>query len=510
MTTATSTPSVTAAEREIYRGYDRQRRLDLTRGIAPAFGVILAVFVIIVNIDLPILAQQKPGLFPPPRIFTALLVGDPLYALCVIGFIASTMLARRNQVGPATTITIICTDVAVILVDLQWAFGLGGYDYVSVAAFSALAMAIMLSGVLGDRWMVIATTLTMNVVVTILGIFAMPPHPAFETDSSIAALADSQKLIVISGAWLVQWAVASIMLTAGRATRRILRELGDVRIAYERAKQLDELKDLFISSVNHELRSPVMAMQGYLELLHLTEETASAEKRRSLLQRAITAADNLVALLQSILDARRLDKDADDFIPEAVNVRSVINIAAGLIDPREGEMATRELRVSVPPNLYIWGEQVRLQQILTNLISNAVKYSDPGTPVEITARLMPPTITKQGRFGRSTKVERPMAEIMVRDYGLGIPPNQAPLLFQRFVRLPRDLAGTTIGNGLGLHLCRVLAEAMKGRIWLESTGIPGEGTTFHLVLPVPEHVTESDASNTPTKRVRDSVPMPSH
>lgn len=78
-----------------------------------------------------------------------------------------------------------------------------------------------------------------------------------------------------------------------------------------------------------------------------------------------------------------------------------------------------------------------------------------------------------------------MVEITVRDYGLGIPPDQIPLLFHRFVRLPRDLASRVMGNGLGLYLCRSFAEAMGGHIWAESTGIEGEGTTFHLLLPLP-------------------------
>ena len=78
-----------------------------------------------------------------------------------------------------------------------------------------------------------------------------------------------------------------------------------------------------------------------------------------------------------------------------------------------------------------------------------------------------------------------MVQIRVRDYGLGIPPAEIPLLFKRFVRLSRDLASNVPGNGLGLYLCRTLADAMGGTIWVESTGVEGEGTTVYLRVPAP-------------------------
>ncbi|HEX9069711.1 MAG TPA: ATP-binding protein, partial [Ktedonobacterales bacterium] len=77
----------------------------------------------------------------------------------------------------------------------------------------------------------------------------------------------------------------------------------------------------------------------------------------------------------------------------------------------------------------------------------------------------------------------PMVEIQVKDAGHGIPPDQMPLLFNRFVRLPRDLASKVPGTGIGLYLCRVMSEAMGGRVWAESTGVEGEGSTFFVHLP---------------------------
>jgi signal transduction histidine kinase len=76
-----------------------------------------------------------------------------------------------------------------------------------------------------------------------------------------------------------------------------------------------------------------------------------------------------------------------------------------------------------------------------------------------------------------------MIQVTIRDYGQGIPPDQAPLLFNRFVRLPRDLASSISGNGLGLYLCRLYVEAMGGRIWLTSSGQPGDGSAFQVLLP---------------------------
>jgi signal transduction histidine kinase len=476
---------ITPQERALYQGYDQQRRLDLTRGIAPVFGAILFIFIAILNIDAPLLPSQVPGVFHTDAILTTLLITDPIFAACIIAFAIATRAARRERVAVATTLTIIATDVAVIAIEFLWTFGLGGLDVVAVGTFSALCMAILLAGVLGERWMLLATTLLMNLVITSVAIFGQPPHPSFEAGSSIADLINSEKLLFISGAYLVQWAVATIMLSTGNTYQRIIRELGDVRVAYERARQLDELKDLFITSINHELRSPVMAMQGFIELMKLAEHTATPEKRNELLERARGAGDNLVALLSSILDARRLDRDADAFTPTKVNVRAAISSAASLIDPREGALVSRDLRISVPRNLDIWGDNIRLQQILTNLLSNAIKYSDPGTPIEVAAKIVYETPKRARWFTQAAPAVRPMADITVRDYGLGIPKNEATLLFQRFARLPRDLASTTLGNGLGLHLCRVLAEAMGGAIWVESAGLEGQGSTFHVVLPLP-------------------------
>jgi signal transduction histidine kinase len=458
---------ITKNERLIYLEYDRERRLRLTRVIAPIFAILFSL-ILIAAIFLPKeLAQTRQHW--------------PFLLACAAFFGVGWAAAVQRRVNLATGSTILGTLMIMALFVL-----VNQPLYLSQLLTIPAAVIIGVAALLGLPWMIFAVTAL--ICAFILFLSQDPTNhqllAAFAT-SNIPLVSDehSQNMVSVYALIIEQWVLAALMFALARGYRRTLRETGDVRVQYERARKLDELKDQFISSVNHELRNPVMLMQGYIELLSLKGEELEPDMRNMLVQNANEAGDNLVELIESILDVRRLDNNAGDFTPEAVSVYHAVKTAASLVDPREGKMVERELRLQITAGLHIWGEKVRLQQILMNLISNALKYSEPGTPIEIAA-----SEVIEAESGRRGAPERRMAEITVRDYGLGIPPEQLPLLFQRFVRLPRDLASTVIGNGLGLYLCRVLAEAMGGRIWVESSGIEGEGSTFHLRLPVPPAV----------------------
>ena len=238
-------------------------------------------------------------------------------------------------------------------------------------------------------------------------------------------------------------------------------ELADVRTQVDRARRLDELKDQFIRNVNHELRTPIMALLGYVDLLKSPETQRSLEKVERYVQRAERAGQSLRALLAGILDTRRLGSVATRLAPERLDLMTLFEEVIPLI-PGEGgtqEPVERALRVRMPPGLAVWAEGIKSQQVFINLLSNAVKYSASGTPVDIEARLVkgdepgaPPT------RGAAWSV----IEIVVRDCCLGIPPEHQPLLFQRFMRLPRELESNVMGTGLGLYLSRTLVESMGG------------------------------------------------
>jgi signal transduction histidine kinase len=357
-------------------------------------------------------------------------------------------------------------------------------------------------GMLGGLWTILGATLALNLVT--LGVLLWAPRPRV-LDASIHA----QLPLLASVSITYQWGVAVLMLAIWLTYRHTLRSLGS---AFERAQQLDNLKAQFITHINHELRTPIMTLQGYIEYLRLGRESLPEAELDAALDRASRTTDTLVGLLSNILDIRRIETQ-QSLPAQPVRVREALDAALALIDPRLGSGLVRDLRLSLADDLEIWGDRGQLQQILTNLLSNALKYSPPGTPVEISGGVMPASSAPSRQWAFS-RLQRALpvpagnaAEIVVRDYGQGIPQDQAHLLFNRFARLPRDLASNVEGSGLGLYLCRVFAEAMGGTIWVESTGVPGEGSEFHLRLQLPPAPSRTPAA-LPATAQEDATPWP--
>jgi signal transduction histidine kinase len=459
---AKSDEVVTRDERQMLREFDAQRRLNLLRVILPGLFAVAAA-----AIPFAILSDAGTGGYQ----------STAQVGIGLVGFAIGAVAIRRRQVNLASFA--LFAGVLGVIVYLVLSLGpmQGHLDLISIPPFALLALPIVIAGVFGGPLPVVVTMLGTSAFS--VAVIALTPHGPDLAQALRHVDGYSVFTITVS----VQLAVGVMMIAATRGFQRTLRDLGDVRVAYAREKELERLKDHFIASVNHELRTPIMALQGYLEVARELGARGDAARQTTMLKRGTEAADQLAALVKSVLNVRQIESDSMAVQPKPFVLEPIIRGAAQLIDPRDSGHQERPLRLHLAPDARVYADEDRVRQVVLNLLSNAVKYSPAGTEIEVAAQVEPPTVVARGWRRAAIRPPR-MMEISVRDHGLGIPPEQATLVFQRFVRLERDIASPVVGTGLGLALCKSYVEAMGGQIWVTSSGVAGEGTTITFTLPL--------------------------
>jgi len=240
-----------------------------------------------------------------------------------------------------------------------------------------------------------------------------------------------------------------------------------ITIAYEQQRNINELKDQFLLNVSHELSIPLTKLGSSLKQLENFQEEPDPIKKISWLNQALTSQETLVNLVNGVLNTTMVVSEIPQAKPEAVDVRQLLQEVLLHLAPEDVEAYT--IYIQVPEQTTVWADPQLLQQVLQNLLSNVFKYVPRQTEVHIA--------TTQANSSS------PIC-LSIQDAGPGIPAEELPLLFEKFVRLRRDLTGTIRGTGVGLYICKRLMEAMKGRIWVESSGRPGEGSRFCINLPL--------------------------
>ncbi len=227
-----------------------------------------------------------------------------------------------------------------------------------------------------------------------------------------------------------------------------------------RFRQADELKSTFISVVSHELKTPVALIKGYVSTLRRED----ARWNKSVVQDSLAVieeeADRLTLMIENLLDASRLQagglsiKRADVLLPE---------VARRLVKRFQTQTSRHSLVVDFPEEFpVILGDEPRLEQVISNLISNSIKYAPEGE-IRIGGQVRPDVVV-----------------VCVSDQGPGISPEDVPHMFERFYRAP-DLARHTKGAGLGLYLSRSIVEAHGGRMWVDTE--VGKGARICFSLP---------------------------
>jgi signal transduction histidine kinase len=232
------------------------------------------------------------------------------------------------------------------------------------------------------------------------------------------------------------------------------------------AEAANVTKSRFLASMSHELRTPLNAIGGYAELLAMGIRGPVTEEQCADLARIRRSSQHLLALINDILQYARLEAGQLAVEARAVPLAPVLDELVTLVGPQLAARGLAYACEACPPALAVHADRDRLVQVLLNLLTNAVKYTEPGGRIEVWCEAADDGAT---------------IAMHVRDTGVGIPADMQAKVFDPFVQVRRTLATPEGGVGLGLAISRDLARAMGGELRVESE--VGRGSTFTLVLP---------------------------
>jgi PAS domain S-box-containing protein len=287
--------------------------------------------------------------------------------------------------------------------------------------------------------------------------------------------------------------VSPLFEAAGQPTTGAIGVFRD--ITQEKAEQAQ--RSDFISTASHEMRTPVAAIEGYLSLVLNPKIAKVDDNARKLLEKASAATKHLGVLFQDLLTSSRAEDGALQSYPQAIELGEVVQQVAEAerFHAQEKGLSLRFVVSSDPaigggkvikPLYYVYADTHRIQEVLTNLINNAIKYTPEGGV----------TVTLTG--------DATVIQVQVADTGPGIPSEDLPHLFQKFYRVDNSMTRTIGGTGLGLFICRKIIELYNGRIWIESQ--LGKGSIFFINLP---RLSSSQALEMQQKQASSASPLDS-
>jgi len=225
-------------------------------------------------------------------------------------------------------------------------------------------------------------------------------------------------------------------------------------------RRLEKAKSEFVSMVSHELRTPLTSIHGFSEIL--ATKDMEPGKKQEFYRIILNESERLSRLITNLLNLSKIEAGIE-LNREMVNLADLVEEDMEFFQSQTGEHELKYMGSSQLPQVY--GDQDRIHQVIKNLLSNAIKYSPAGGPVEV-----------------ETGVEGKYVTIAVTDYGIGIPPDELPHIFERFRRVEnKELSGIT-GTGLGLAIVKHLVELHGGKITVRSE--PGQGSTFTVFIPI--------------------------
>jgi signal transduction histidine kinase/GGDEF domain-containing protein len=248
--------------------------------------------------------------------------------------------------------------------------------------------------------------------------------------------------------------------------------LKDYAYELERAnkelRKIDEIKSEFVSVASHELRTPLAAIKNAVQLILSGKTGEINENQSKFLSMAERNITRLTNILNDLLNLSRIESGKIDIKFEELNVRVPIEFVVSSLNP-QADTKSIQLRAEMPQQLpSVYGDREKVEQILTNLLGNAIKFTPEGGEIIVSTKPL-------------DAQERKLA-ISVRDTGIGIPEDQLEKIFEKFHQVEGSLHRSVSGTGLGLAITKGLVEANYGTIWVES--VIGKGSTFTFTLPI--------------------------
>jgi signal transduction histidine kinase len=240
-------------------------------------------------------------------------------------------------------------------------------------------------------------------------------------------------------------------------------------------RELDRLKSSFLANMSHELRTPLNSILGFTDVILEELDGPLTPYMDNDLKLIRKNGQHLLHLINDVLDMAKIESGKLNLIIEKFNLHEIMEDVASITSSLAHE---KDIALSIDTDsdhvVEISADRNRLRQVMINLVNNAMKF------------------TEKGKIKIHIAREENNVLISVNDTGIGIHPSQLEAVFQEFTQVDSSTTRKAGGTGLGLPISRRLIEMHGGRLWAESTGIEGEGSTFYVFLPIEAKVTDSE------------------
>ena len=353
------------------------------------------------------------------------------------------------------TLGLLATNFAGIAIVAGWAAMTGGI--ISFATPWFMPNLVLLS-TFGSVSMVVLTACVL--ALTICGLyFATAMHLLPESVVPPDAMPDMMLLAMLS-------AVGAVVLGAVSVHRERARAKAHLREARDAALTASRAKSAFLSSMSHELRTPLTAVLGFAEVLKLDTETPPSRSQEQYIEHITKAGEHLLSLINQVLEMSRIEAGEVELIMADIDANEIIAGSLAMVEPlaRKAKVKLAGPVAAGRERVCVRADATRLQQVLLNLLTNAVKYNHAGGSVRVESRATP-----DGYL-----------HVSVTDSGRGIAQARQAEVFTSFARAGAE-SGRVEGTGLGLTITKRLTEMMSGRIGF--TSAEGDGSTFWVELP---------------------------